>query len=1691
MLKSRKNSARCGLTVGLASLLLVLAAKTPVVAGDNEWTVAGSLTALVNVVVSHSQMSSVMYAGTEEGVYRSGDGGGSWQHAGGLPGQNILSLAVDAADGEIVYAGSNSGLYITSNGGSDWRLAPDPGGGILSLATGLDGLVIAGTLGRGVFISTDEGATWNAGSELLDAIVFDLSVSNFDTAVLYAGTSVGLYTSRDRGLTWDFLGAELDELSVRAVVASADDPTTLFVGTFGAGVLRSSDGGENWTATTSGLDDLAVRALAVARADEVLYAATSTGGFFRSTDAGTSWRAVNDGLPSLNGRSVHVHPDDVDRVFGAGPGNGVFEISFAPEPLLRVFTEALDFGSVPVGEVARIALTIENAGSAQLEISSLTTDASQPFSVDVQSLAIPAESSASVELIFVPQQGQEYVDVLTIRSDSPSGVEQVPLSGIGTAAQLQIEPRSLNFGTVPIGTVEDMLVVFTNDGNAPIRIENLVAEDISFSVLSFEPTELAPGELLSVPVRFQPLIRNGTTKSLTVHTDLAGQPPVQVTLHGTGTAPDLTISSRSLEFGAVHLGRDSRLPLEISNSGNADLSIRGLALDGDQFRVEDGPTTEEPIIVAPGPGEEKIIEVIFLPLLSGTHTGTLAILSDAPGPLARIEVDLEGNGGGLDLNPRAPVAVGLLPADLVVADLDFDGNSDLAVADSGGVQVLLNDGAGAFTDEFRVAYPRPSSSFAGWDRLVAIEAASVFGGAPDLIIADSLGQTVSILTNDGTGHFDGPRRDIFIGHQVTDVIAVDVDSDGDLDIAVTDGDAPTITVLVNNDAGSFNARLSHVVQFGPSALVAGNINADGHSDLVVANRLEGTVSVLLSDQKGGFLPRQDVVSGFAPVELAIVDFDADGDNDILSANMDSRDIAVLGNRGDGILQFNTSIQTGMRPFDLAVSDLTADIFSDLTVAGDSSPYLAFLENDGGGGFTAKGDILMAQAPVNAVAVADLNQDGNNDVVALSGSARTAQVFINSDTRRLDPPRPPSPVRAEDVPRDLGRQILVSWEAPELDEQLGRTTEYTIFRSSSAAGPFAEIGTASAGQRQFTDRAATLADTFFYFTRAGSAGGESVNSDTIPAVSRQAPFFELELVNEPRISVGDTLKVRAFLTPAPHAVAGASLYLTFDDSSLTLIDANVATKAVVPFRVDTSLTPASIIENQLQPKSAGKINVALAQMSIPASVEPVALGEIWFRTRKDRATSLTIDNELELNRQSAVVEALTGDWILPFISPRPTQVAIRDFLVRGTLTLEGRAAPNLGLPATFVFVDSTGASIESAVNDEDRQNSGIQHTLNATGAFALAQIPAGEYRIFARPRGYLAGQVTTDSVTIGDSLSTRISLRWVKGDSTISTSLGAGDATADNRIDLADYGVLVRYFGVTSSDQANWPKAQAADFNGDNVVNMGDFFMFAQNFGEVGMGFGIVNVPKVAPSASRVFVTTKSAETPNVLRGIDLGPIVGYSVVVTAGNGRSSSELAAGLQSDPASGTAFHGRDLRLNWWPQDSGFRIVAALRDPTRPVDGDGDLLRLPLNDAISLSTLRPGAHPLVSSVAILRPDGSVEHPQLVIDSPLPIATALQPNFPNPFNPATTISFSVGAGQFPSGARVRLEIFDILGQRIETLVSELLPPGTHAVEWNGRDDAGRPAASGLYIYRLKADAISGRAAAGSFELSRKLLLVR
>ena len=94
-----------------------------------------------------------------------------------------------------------------------------------------------------------------------------------------------------------------------------------------------------------------------------------------------------------------------------------------------------------------------------------------------------------------------------------------------------------------------------------------------------------------------------------------------------------------------------------------------------------------------------------------------------------------------------------------------------------------------------------------------------------------------------------------------------------------------------------------------------------------------------------------------------------------------------------------------------------------------------------------------------------------------------------------------------------------------------------------------------------------------------------------------------------------------------------------------------------------------------------------------------------------------------------------------------------------------------------------------------------------------------------------------------------------------------------------------------------------------------------------------------------------------------------------------------------------------------------------------------------------------------------------------LPTGFVLEANYPNPFNPETVIRYSLD-----QHSPVDLAIYNVLGQRVRTLVEADQQSGRYEVVWDGLDDAGRSAASGVYVYQLRA---------GTFLASRTMLLVR
>jgi photosystem II stability/assembly factor-like uncharacterized protein len=209
-----------------------------------------------------------------------------------------------------------------------WIQLPPYGGDVYCLA--IDPLfpatLYAGTMGAGVFRSTDSGSTWTAvNTGLANPNALRLAIDPDVRDTLYAGTyGGGVFRSMDSGDHWTGMNAGLSDQNVTALAIDPLTPATLYAGTDGGGIFRSTDGGAHWTKVSSGLGNMKVYCLAIdPRTPSVLYAGTYGGGVFRSIDSGATWTAVNTGLTNQYVSSIAIHPTILTTLYVGTYGGGV------------------------------------------------------------------------------------------------------------------------------------------------------------------------------------------------------------------------------------------------------------------------------------------------------------------------------------------------------------------------------------------------------------------------------------------------------------------------------------------------------------------------------------------------------------------------------------------------------------------------------------------------------------------------------------------------------------------------------------------------------------------------------------------------------------------------------------------------------------------------------------------------------------------------------------------------------------------------------------------------------------------------------------------------------------------------------------------------------------------------------------------------------------------------------------------------------------------------------------------------------------------------------------------------------------------------------------------------------------------------------------------------------------------------
>ena len=296
--------------------------------------------------------------------------------------------------------------------------------------------------------------------------------------------------------------------------------------------------------------------------------------------------------------------------------------------------------------------------------------------------------------------------------------------------------------------------------------------------------------------------------------------------------------------------------------------------------------------------------------------------------------------------------------------------------------------------------------------------------------------------------------------------------------------------------------------------------------------------------------------------------------------------------------------------------------------------------------------------------------------------------------------------------------------------------------------------------------------------------------------------------------------------------------------------------------------------------------------------------------------------------------------------------------------------------------------------------------------------------------------------------------------------------ADDRVGFDDFFILADLLGLTAEDEGFDP---AFDLSPNAMIDFDDFFVLADNFGRSTAAAGKI-VPMLAGlnADARMYLDARTA-MPVVgedfvldVRVADFAAIKGYGLQVQYEADKL--EFVEVLTDQPLGGSELATPQVLAD----QAGVLTVAAHGD----LVSDGEV-------ALSL-VFRPTTEIENTVIEITDNqtyDSEFGFNRLALPAPVQVQTrpevfSLANNYPNPFNPATTIKYAL-----PQAADVELTVYNVLGQPVRMLIAEHQNAGRYVVEWDATNDSGHSLSSGMYFYRLEAG--------GEFLETKKMLLLK
>jgi hypothetical protein len=313
--------------------------------------------------------------------------------------------------------------------------------------------------------------------------------------------------------------------------------------------------------------------------------------------------------------------------------------------VIRFDRTRVDFSppDIMVGKASHeILIRVANAGTAPLKILQVKTGGPNDGDFRVgrcggsPSAVLAPGARCDIQVGFVPTAAGARSAAVVVDSDDPAqGRVTIPLTGNGLAPapRLYLSPPSLDFGVQPQGTPgAPQQVTVRNVGMLPLNVSAVTTSGGDFP-LSQNCTQspMASGGLCWIDVQFAPSSGGPRADTLTISSD-DPHTPARLDLLGVGAAPAISASPLSLNAGSAEIGSslNAHATLVLSNTGNAPLSITGVAITGAQaadFSAGSASCTSQPLPA----GSTCSVTVTLNPRASGPRAATVSVTSNALG----------------------------------------------------------------------------------------------------------------------------------------------------------------------------------------------------------------------------------------------------------------------------------------------------------------------------------------------------------------------------------------------------------------------------------------------------------------------------------------------------------------------------------------------------------------------------------------------------------------------------------------------------------------------------------------------------------------------------------------------------------------------------------------------------------------------------------------------------------------------------------------------------------------------------------------------------------------------------------------------------------------------------------------------------------------------------------------------------